>query len=140
MTYSKEIARELILDHLENPRQMVKKDYPHDTLKNPACGDVITVYVLVENKKIIDLTYQVDGCSITKAAASMISEILIGKTLAEVKKINNNFSQMLIGEQFDQELLGQLNSFYGVKDTPPRIKCATLPLKATLKVIGDLND
>ncbi len=140
MTYSKEIAREIIYDHLENPRHREKKAYPNTTMKNPACGDIITLYLLIENDIIKDIGYQIEGCSISLASASMMSELVKNKSTTESKVIANNFSQMLLDEKYDAEKLEEAAALIGIKDTPARIKCATLPYQALLTMIGDENE
>ncbi len=141
MSYSKEMYREIILDHVANPRNKGKdENYNSITLKNPSCGDIITVYTLIEENKIIDLKYEVEGCSITVSSASIMSELLKEKTVQEAKIIIDNFFNMLTNKEFEENLLEEAISYSGIKDVPTRIKCATLPYKAFLESIGETNE
>lgn len=137
MFYSNDMFKAMILDHVENPKNKNKDHdgYFYQTLKNPSCGDIITVYVKIENNKIIDITYDVSGCSICSASASIMSELLIGKTLEEMNIINKNFNQMVMGQTFDEQLLDEAICLKGVADVPTRIKCATLGYKALKEAI-----
>lgn len=136
MSYSTDnIYREIILDHVNNPRNKNKghDNYKEKTLKNPACGDTVTVYVLLENELIKDITYNVEGCSICSSSVSMMSELLIGKTIVEAKEIINNFNNMIMEKEYDKEILKDAISLEGVSKMLPRIKCATLGYKAFLE-------
>lgn len=142
MSYSSEISREIILDHVENPRNKNKNhdNYIETTLKNPSCGDVVTVYVKLDGDKVSDITYDVEGCSICNASTSMMSDILIGKTLDEANNIITHFNNMIIGVDYDEEILGEAISLKGVATIPARIKCATLGYKAFEKAVGGDTD
>lgn len=139
MSYFKEqISRDLILDHIKRPRNIKVKNtnYKSKYLKNPACGDELTLYVLFNKDKIEDLTYEVSGCSICRASTSMMSELVIGKSKKEVTEITNNFKRMVAGESYKEELLKDAIGLSGVSNIPPRIKCATLCYNALLEIIG----
>lgn len=139
MSYSNEIAREIILDHVTNPRNKNKahENYVEYTLKNPSCGDIITVYVKVLNQTITDITYNVEGCSICSSSASIMSELLMKKTIQETEEIITNFNNMVTGEKYDENALEEAVCLSGIKDVPTRIKCATLPFKALKTAIGE---
>lgn len=139
MSYSNEILREIILDHVKNPRN---KDKNHDgyleyTLKNPSCGDIVTVYIKYNENKIIDITYKIEGCSICNSSTSIMSELLLNKSLEEAETIIENFNKMIVGENFNESLLDDAIALIGIKDVPTRIKCATLPYKALLNAIKE---
>ena len=140
MNYSNELSREIILDHVQNPKNIKdinKNIYLEAYLKNPSCGDEVTIYLLKDEKKIIDITYDVHGCSICKSSTSIMSDLLINKTIAEANVIISNINNMLLGESYDKTILGEAIAFEGVKNLPPRIKCTLLPYKAYKKAIGD---
>lgn len=132
MSYSNDLYRQIILEHTENPRNKNKNHdgYSEYTLKNPSCGDIVTVYVKLVNDNIIDVTYEVEGCSICNSSTSMMSELMMGKTVTEAKMIINDFNNMVTGDVFDENVLGEAISLKGVATIPARIKCATLPYKA----------
>ena len=111
-----DLYAEEILDHYKHPRHFGHLDHPsvsfHDT--NPFCGDEITLELKIEDNKIVDVGFTGQGCAISRAAASMISEEVVGKSLDELKKW---------GKEDVLDLLG-------IEIGPVRIKCALLPLKA----------
>lgn len=139
MFYSNDMFKAMILDHVENPRNKGKEHtgYQYQTLKNPSCGDIITVYIKLNNDKIEDITYDVSGCSICSASASIMSELLMGKTIEEMNYIISNFNNMVMGQTFDEEILGEAICLKGVVDVPTRIKCATLGYKAIKEAIEE---
>lgn len=133
MSYSDEtIFREIILDHVKNPRNTSKphNNYVQKTLKNPSCGDMITVYVKEKNGIIEDICYDATGCSISISSSSIMSDLLIGKTKKEAEEIIENFNNMITGKPYNKELLGESIALKGIVNVPPRIKCATLGYKA----------
>lgn len=136
-----QIHREIIIDHVKNPRNIKKSndDYKSTYLKNPSCGDELTLYVLYdeENDIVKDITYKVSGCSICCSSVSMMSELLIGKNKNQIKAIIDNFNNMVTGSDYNQELLGDAISLKGIVNVPPRIKCATLGYKAFVEVMSD---
>lgn len=140
MNYSNELCREIILDHIENPRNKknINKDlYLSYYLKNPSCGDELTIYVLLDNNIIKDISYDVHGCSICKASTSIMSELLIGKTKEEASIIIKNINNMLTSKNYNKNILMDAISLEGVKNLPPRIKCALLPYKAYEKAVSN---
>lgn len=133
MFYSDEfIAREIIMDHISSPRNIGKEhqNYLSSQLKNPSCGDTVTVYVLLDNNSVKDITYDIEGCSICKSSMSMASGLLKGSTLEKSKEVIAEFNKMVTGEEYNEDILEDAASLYGVVKFPPRIKCATLGYKA----------
>ena len=140
MSYlSDEMCREIILDHVTNPRNANKShvNYLEETLKNPSCGDLVTIWLKLEGDKISDITYEVEGCSICSSSTSMMSSLMQNKTIGEAKEINENFSKMMLNEEYDKCILEDAQSLRGVSKQQPRIKCATLCYKALLRIVGD---
>ena len=137
--FNEEMYKEIIMDHIKSPRNKDKdhEGYLEYTLKNPSCGDIVTTYISLEDETVKDITYNVEGCSICCSSASMMSEIFKGKTVEETKKIIEEFNKMMIGEEFNEEILESAISLKGVYNTPPRIKCATLGYKSYLEAIGE---
>ena len=97
---------------------------------NPLCGDRVTVYLLMENGVIKDVSFQGEGCAISKASASIMTELLKGKTTAEAKALFNQFHEMITSGKGDIEEMGKLAAFAGVNRFPARVKCAILPWHA----------
>jgi SUF system NifU family Fe-S assembly protein len=145
MNYSNEMYREIILDHVKNPRNKKKIDddrYLKAYLKNPSCGDDVLVYVLIQNNIVKDISYEVNGCSICVSSVSIMSELLMGESLDNALLIIENFNNMITNKEFDEALLKEAIALKGVANLLPRIKCATLGYKAFLKAIGkdDTNE
>jgi nitrogen fixation NifU-like protein len=134
----RELYQEVILDHSKNPRNFrvlegtrLAKGY------NPLCGDRITLFVDVEGGVVRNIGFQGAGCAISTASASMMTEALKGKTEAEAEKLFQAFHSVVTGKsgEANEEELGKLAVFAGVRDYPVRVKCATLAwhtLKAAL--------
>ncbi len=137
MNYSNEINREIIIDHVQKPRNQRTENYLSRQLKNPTCGDVITLYVDYQKNQIKDICYQASGCSLCVASTSIMSQLVKNKNKQEIKMIIDQFLKMLTDKAYNQKLLGDANCFEGVKKIGPRIKCVTLPYKALQEIIGE---
>tara|TARA_S200000501_G_scaffold350216_1_gene367011 strand:- start:210 stop:659 length:450 start_codon:yes stop_codon:yes gene_type:complete len=131
----KELYQEIILDHGKNPRNFGKcKDFTSDAKgHNPLCGDKVHIYAqLDKNKKILDLSFEGEGCAISLASASILTDILKGKDFNVAKIIIDNFLNLI--KENKAITLNSLNddqkttimSLSGVKDFPMRVKCATM--------------
>jgi SUF system NifU family Fe-S assembly protein len=124
------LYREIIMEHYKNPRNkgLIKnEEYTNARIKNPACGDDITVSTKVENGMVIDCKQQAAGCSISVASASVMTEIMIGKTKENALEIANTFLNMVSNQEYDQSIdLEEAEVFGGVKQFPARIKCASI--------------
>lgn len=125
----RDLYQEVILDHSRNPRNAGRLAEPSGTAKghNPLCGDLITLDVLVENGVIRDVSFDARGCAISVATASIMSDMLKGKTLAEAHDLFRRFQEMLTGSDAVAEGLDKLEVLAGVREFPMRVKCATLP-------------
>jgi nitrogen fixation NifU-like protein len=138
MSDLRELYQEIILDHYKKPRNF--RELPAATQKaegyNPLCGDRITVYVEMENGIVKDVGFKGDGCAISTASASIMTEALKGRTRSEAVALFTQFHELLTGQAVpDAEALGKMAVFSGVRDYPVRVKCATLAwhtLKAAL--------
>ncbi len=152
-----DVYKEVILDHYRNPRNQGVLPSP-PALKaegfNPLCGDEITLYLLIEGDVLRDVRLEAQGCSISQASASMMTEAIRGKTLAEIDELVAKFKAMmsvreekiqqgereLSSEEFGATGLGELEALQGVVKFPVRIKCATLAWNTLLEGIGRLGD
>src|SRR5580765_1292722 len=139
MSELRELYQELILEHSKKPRNYRVLDTANHKAEgfNPLCGDHFTVYVDVKNGAIQDVGFQGSGCAISKASASMMTQMLKGKTEAEAEDIFTRFHDLVTGHAGgDGEDLGKLAVFAGVSEFPLRVKCATLAwhaLRAALR-------
>jgi nitrogen fixation NifU-like protein len=127
-----ELYQQVILDHSRSPRNYLKLDGANRIAEghNPLCGDRVTVYLRLDNDVIRDVTFQGEGCAISKASASMMTELLKGKTKAEAQKIFAQFRDMVTTGTPNLDELGKLGVFAGVNKFPARVKCAILPWHA----------
>jgi len=130
MSQLSDLYQEVILDHNKRPRNFHKLDGAnhHADGYNPLCGDKVTVYLLVKDDRVEKITFEGSGCAISKASASMMTEALQGKTLAEAEKLFTAFHDLVTGktESGEPEGLGKLVVFSGVREFPVRVKCASL--------------
>lgn len=131
MSELRELYQEVILDHNKAPRNF--REIPDaDRVNeghNPLCGDNVTIYANVRDGVIEDVSFQGSGCAISKSSASMMTSALKGKTEAEAEQIFQSFHRMVTGENVtdeDEEILGKLAVFGGVREFPARVKCASL--------------
>ena len=131
----KELYQEIILEHGKNPRNLGKtEDFNKDAKgHNPLCGDNVHVYLkLNENKKVEDIAFEGQGCAISMASASIMTDMVRGKEEKEVKEIINDFLGMIKEKNsLENNILKddektKLMSLSGVKQYPMRVKCATL--------------
>jgi nitrogen fixation NifU-like protein len=138
----RELYQEVILDHSKRPRNF--RELPganrHAEGHNPLCGDRASVYLLVDGDVVRDLSFQGSGCSISTASASMMTDALKGKTLAEAKTMFERFHELVTADPSKAAAasseLGKLAVFAGVHEFPMRVKCASLAwhtMKAALE-------
>jgi nitrogen fixation protein NifU and related proteins len=130
----RDLYQDIILDHGQRPRNFRKQEHPSHLANghNPLCGDRVTVFVTLDNGRINDVSFQGRGCAISQASASLMTEILKGKTTEEADALFKGFHAKVTGGQEpalapaladDMERLEPLS---GVKAYPARVKCATL--------------
>ena len=131
----KELYQEIILDHGKNPRNLRKTENFNKDAKgyNPLCGDKVHIYLkLNENKKIEDISFEGQGCAISMASASIMTDLVKGKEEHEVKEIVSDFLDMIKEkDELSNNILHKddktkLMCLSGVKQYPMRVKCATL--------------
>ena len=132
MSELRELYQQVILDHHRKPRNCRALPRPTGTAEgfNPLCGDRVTIYLDVVEDRVRDVSFQGQGCSISKASASMMTARLKGQPVAEAERTFDRFHRMLTESQSSRELtdaLGKLSVFAGVREFPSRIKCAMLP-------------
>ncbi len=134
-----EIYKEVILDHYKSPRNKREMaDAPLTCSKNnPLCGDEITVYVNAEAGKVLEVSFVGQGCSISQASASMMTESVSGKTVEEVERLATEVRTMLAGDREpDEDLFGELVALKGVVKYPVRVKCAVLAWDVLQEALG----
>lgn len=131
MSELSELYQQVILDHNKKPRNFHKLETANRTAEgyNPLCGDQLNVYLQLEGDRIEDISFEGSGCAISKASASMMTQAVKGKSKEETEKLFDEFHRMVTGEldeENDENDLGRLKIFAGVREFPVRVKCATL--------------
>ena len=143
-----DLYREIILDHYRTPRNRGELPPPaaHAVGHNPLCGDEIDVYLQIDGDTVTDVKVGGQGCSISQSSASMMSQAVKGKSVAEVRALVRRFKGMMSieeeepeGEQVpDTEIkLGDLEALQGVVKFPVRIKCATLAWNTLIEAMAE---
>ena len=148
-----DLYKEIILDHYRSPRNQGELEPPAHRCEgfNPLCGDEVIVFVSLINKKIEEIKIGGQGCSISQASASMMTEIIKGKSIREAEEIIHAFKEMM--DIYESELsgketdgtsssvdLGDLEALQGVVKYPVRIKCATLAWNTLTQSINEIQN
>lgn len=126
----RELYQEVILDHNRSPRNHGRLEGARTAEgHNPLCGDNVRVYLATEGGKVVDVRFEGSGCAISTASASLMTEAVKGRTIADAEAIFREFQDMVTatGEPVPHPQLGDLEVLAGVREYPVRIKCATLP-------------
>ncbi|MDQ0215146.1 nitrogen fixation NifU-like protein [Oikeobacillus pervagus] len=131
-----QLYRQVIMDHYKKPRNKGKIEDGALTvdMNNPTCGDQIHLTMNVEDGIVTDAKFEGEGCSISMASASMMTQAIKGKDIDTAIKLSKIFSDMMQGNEYPDDLdLGDIEALQGVSKFPARIKCATLAWKAMEK-------
>ena len=145
----KELYQEIILDHGKNPRNLRRTENFNKDAKgyNPLCGDKVHVYLkLNENKKVEDISFEGQGCAISMASASIMTDLVKGKEEHEVKEIVSDFLDMIKEkDELNNNILHEddktkLMCLSGVKQYPMRVKCATLSWHTLTSAINNSQE
>ena len=126
------LYRQVIMEHYKSPRNKgLTGSGKQNHLRNPSCGDDITVQAKVENGRVVAIRHEGTGCSICCSSASVMSEVLIGKTIQEAKDIIADYYNLIKGEEVkNEEALDEAIAYQGVANFPARVKCATISWRA----------
>lgn len=134
------LYQQLILEHYRNPRN--KAELPDKTveihMRNPTCGDEIRLQLKVEDGRIVDARFEGQGCSISQAAVSMMTQLIKGRAVDEADALAERFKEMMHGdtEAAKDRSMGDLRSLAGVSKFPVRVKCALLGFDALQEALG----
>jgi nitrogen fixation protein NifU and related proteins len=144
----RELYQDIILDHGRHPRNFRAIEHPTHSAQgyNPLCGDRVTIYLTLDDDRISDISFQGRGCAISTAAASLMTEILTGKTIDEARALFAQFHARVTGgepagalpEPLAEEA-ERLEPLTGVKAYPARVKCATLSWHALEAALSGRN-
>ncbi|MGI8619726.1 MAG: Fe-S cluster assembly sulfur transfer protein SufU [Gemmatimonadaceae bacterium] len=126
--------QELILDHYRRPRNKGELEGEHRTIamKNPLCGDEVYLHLSLEDERVAAISFTGRGCSISQAAASMITQAVKGRTADEAETLGARYREMIMGDAgaAQDKSLGQLRALSGVSKFPARVECALLAWNA----------
>jgi nitrogen fixation NifU-like protein len=142
MSDARAMYEQVILDHNKNPRNygsMEAADRVVDGF-NPLCGDTLKVYLKFDGDVVAEVKFEGHGCAISKSSASLMTTTVKGKTRAEAKALFEAFHGMLKTDHtapVDEEALGKLRVFAGVREFPVRVKCATLAWHALASALDE---
>lgn len=143
-SYNPAMMREIIMDHYQNPRNKRETNDPtYQTIymDSTSCIDKIHVQAKVENNILTDVCWHGIGCAIATSSTSIMSELLIGKTVDEANLIIENYLKMINEEKFDADLLDEAIVFINTSKQAARIKCATIGWRGVKKILkGDENN
>jgi nitrogen fixation NifU-like protein len=131
MSEVNDLYQEVILEHNKNPRNFREIPDADKTAdgNNPLCGDALRVYVEMDGDTVRDVSFKGSGCAISKASASMMTQAIKGKSREDAEILFDEFHKMVLGEldeDADENHLGRLKIFAGVREFPARVKCASL--------------
>lgn len=131
-----DLYQQVILDHSKSPRNFHTLEHATCTAQghNPLCGDNVTLYLIMENEMIKDISFQGSGCAISKASASILTDSLKGKSAADVAALFGKVHDMVTTGKAGSDM-GKLAVFAGVHKFPARVKCAILPWHAVVSAI-----
>ena len=141
----KELYQEIILDHGKNPRNKGKcADYTNEAkAHNTLCGDKVHIYLKLNKDNLIEnLSFEGEGCAISLASASILTEIIKGKDLSFLKKINDDFLNMIKNKtkitinSLSDDQITTITSLSGVQEFPMRVKCATMAWHTCLSAVN----
>ncbi|TFE03810.1 Fe-S cluster assembly sulfur transfer protein SufU [Jeotgalibacillus salarius] len=137
-----QLYRQVIMDHYKNPRNKGEiEDSVTIDMNNPTCGDRIHLTLDVQDGIVKEAKFDGEGCSISMASASMMTQVIKGQPVEEALKYSRIFSDMMLGKEYDDSVdLGDIEALQGVAKFPARIKCATLSWKAMEKGIDQQSE
>ncbi len=136
-----QLMRAVIMDHYENPRNKKTpanlENYDKIHMDSSSCVDDIWVYLRMENNLVAEMLWDGVACAISTASTSILSELVVGKTIEEAKHIINEYQKMIHEESYDDSLLGEAVVFLNTAKQPARIKCATLGWDGLLALLKE---
>ncbi len=139
------LYQEVILDHNRRPRNFgaIASPTHHADGHNPLCGDKLSLTLTVENGTVVNAMFQGSGCAISKASASLMTDAIKGKSVAEAEILFEAFHKMVttpMDQEPDESAVGKLAVFSGVREFPARVKCASLSWHTLMAALGGKNE
>lgn len=129
MNELQELYQQVIIDHNHNPRNFHELEHPSHSAKghNPLCGDKFDIFLTIKDDIITEVSFTGSGCAISKASSSLMTEVLLGKTVTQALQLFDLVHNMVTTGQANVEDIGKLAVLSGVHKFPVRVKCAILP-------------
>lgn len=145
MSANRSIYEQVILEHNKKPRNFRAIDDADRKVEgyNPLCGDHFTIYLKMDGDIIEDISFEGSGCAISKSSASIMTSLLKGKTRKDASKLFTKLHHMVMSEpdsELDENDLGHLMAFAGIRNYPMRVKCATLAWHTMLNALEGKED
>lgn len=141
MTQLDQLYREVIMEHYRNPRfkgLVTDPTFHTKHIKNPSCGDDITVQTKIDQGIVSECRHDGHGCSICCASASVLCETMTDKPVGDAKTIAEAYLSMVANQPYDESIdLEEASAFYGVRQFPARVKCASIAWKAFLDTLSE---
>lgn len=137
------LRREIILENYQEPFHqglIDDKDYLKVNTNSESCIDNLDFMMKIEDGIVSDIRFDGEACAISTSASSIMIQVLIGKTVEEVHTILDNYQKMIQEEDFDKDVIGELNVYDEISQQPNRKNCALLPLRAVTKMLGELEN
>ena len=137
------LRREVILENYKEPfnKGLVDDDsYKKINSRSDSCIDNLDFMMKINNNIIEDIRFDGEACAISTSAASILIRKLVGKTVEEGKEILTNYINMIAEEDYDEDILGELNVYDNIGKQPNRVNCALLPSRAIKKLLGELEN
>ncbi len=134
--------RSIILEHYQHPKHkglVDDKSYIKANMNNESCIDEIDLMLKIENDKVVDAVFDGEACAICTSSASIMTDMLIGKSITEVEQLLNNFSNMIDEKEYDAEKLNEAVVYDEIAKQPNRKKCVLLPWWATEKILKEIK-
>ncbi len=139
-----QMYQEIILDHYRNPHRCgLREPFDAESYQiNPTCGDEVTLRVALDGDRVADVSYEAMGCSISQAATSVLTDLVVGRTVAESRSTMDAFVEMVQSRgqvEPDEDVLQDAVAFAGVSRYPARVKCALLGWMAFKDAVGRVD-
>ena len=139
----RQLLREIIMDHYDHPRNrglVEDETYKKVNMNSDTCIDDLDIQVKFDGDKIADVRYDGEACAICTSSTSIMSELVIGKTKEEAKRIIENYMNMIYERDYDEDLLEEAIAFKNTHKQANRIKCATLGWNGLVKLIEESEE
>ncbi len=138
----RELYQQVVIDHSRNPRNFdnLNEDGQCANGFNPLCGDKLRLCVSLHNNTITAVRFKGEGCAISTASASLLTQHLVGKNITEATEIFTDFQNMIVHNKPATQRLGKLSVLQGVAEFPSRIKCATLAWHALMAALNNESE